>query len=61
MEELKRCPFCGSGAYISSWDDESLWSHNEVKWYQVICSDCDAEAGSSENKDEAIEAWNKRA
>lgn len=60
MEELKRCPFCGNKPILSTWIDESLYSHDEVSYYQVVCYSCDAQTSSSEDKQEAIGAWNKR-
>lgn len=61
-EELKPCPFCGSKArLVHTLDDE---------WY-VECSQCDSEGGGFcsclpstwlyGTKQEAIEAWNRRA
>ena len=66
MMELKPCPFCGRnhGILVTSvqWlDDERL------KQWSVFCDasgdkmGCGASCGYHATKEEAIEAWNKRA
>ena len=55
MSKLKPCPFCGGEAEMSKWKCG----------YYVSCieSDCFVcpETGDFESREEAIEAWNKRA
>jgi len=49
--ELKPCPFCGSGRM-------------EVKLgkvrYSMMCKNCFAEGGSASTEEGAIAAWNRR-
>ena len=52
MRELKSCPFCG--------DDWLTLLPDVADWY-VYCPNCGACGGSREMKQEAIEAWNRRA
>ena len=56
MAELKPCPFCGS-------DQVTFSFYPEVDSYAFICMDCDTEVYPyfAEKRDEAIEAWNRRA
>ena len=50
--ELKPCPFCGGLAFIYSEDGE---------YYRVVCDNCDgAIERNSDNKKEAVKAWNTR-
>ncbi len=57
--DLKRCPFCGGYAHL---DDPS-----EMGDYGVSCENCGAfvmfgtEEGECQTKEEAMEAWNRRA
>lgn len=53
MTELKPCPFCGGEAEILVSDiaDRAV----------IYCRGCDAQIQIKPNKQEAIEAWNKRA
>ena len=48
--ELKPCPFCGGEATIMG--DDYFWAS---------CKYCCAETLGSEDVQEAIEAWNRRA
>ena len=48
--ELKPCPFCGGRATLEG---------NDYFW--VECTSCDAMTRGSEDKQKAIEAWNRRA
>lgn len=50
MEKLKPCPFCGGEAVFRG-----------QTYYYIWCKSCLAETRGSENKEEAIEAWNSRA
>lgn len=52
MDELKTCPFCGSKAEIYQHYD-SLWT--------VECVVCFAATWPRKNKEDAVEAWNRRA
>lgn len=51
-EKLKPCPFCGSEAL--------LWEIKDCECYRVFCTKCPCGMGVSLEKNEAIEAWNKR-
>ncbi len=50
MDRLKRCPFCGGEAEIVGYT---------IFW--VTCKECTAETKDFDTKEEAIEAWNRRA
>ena len=51
MEELKRCPFCGGEAKIA-----------EYGCYSVYCTQfCCEQTIAYQDKETAIEAWNRRA
>ena len=52
MDELKPCPFCGGKAEIASLSKIAIG---------VFCNKCSAEIGIYRTKQEAIEAWNRRA
>ena len=52
-EELKPCPFCGGKAEISYFD-------SSCQCYDVECNDCGACLMGFEEREEAIETWNKR-
>ena len=62
MGELKPCPFCGGEAKIFENGEE-----RKSKYYfvDVLCKDMNCRGCSScleyRNKQEAIEAWNRRA
>ena len=51
-QELKTCPFCGGDAKISG---------HGMNFYNVYCKDCDVITQDYDSKQEAIEAWNRRA
>lgn len=68
MEELKRCPFCGSKGYLVI--DKSRKS--KLYYLHVRCSECNSQgrtyftkdnpdAGQIEEAERAIAAWNRRA
>lgn len=62
MSDLKTCPFCGSKA--ESFSDACFCAEDgrkiaEIKWF-VWCTECSALV-SGESKEEALEAWNRRA
>ena len=52
MEELKTCPFCGGEV-----------QHFETMYHThcVRCTDCGIGTDFSENANEVIEKWNRRA
>lgn len=50
MAELKPCPFCGYDAELINGDD----------YHWVSCPNCGADTMGSEDKEKAIEAWNRR-
>jgi len=58
MNELKKCPFCGSTARVTKdpavWDDD-VWS--------VYCGGkkCSARLLCFKSEQDAIDAWNRRA
>lgn len=56
MDELKPCPFCGGKPYL----DLYILPKYE---YVIRCNVCSLEFGLyiGRNKEEAIEAWNRRA
>lgn len=56
MAELKKCPFCGGKAEIRR-DSET------ETFFVVICTNCPTTVGRSwfDKKQEAINAWNRRA
>lgn len=51
MTELRKCPFCGGEAEIST--------YYFIEWY-IGCGECSCDLGVFDTKEEAIEAWNKR-
>lgn len=69
QNELKPCPFCG-GKYTVNLSDCSECSPcvdeppcdccNWVK-HLIVCNGCGAASGMYDTKEEAIEAWNRRA
>lgn len=48
--KLKPCPFCGG---------EARFANTDENW--IACVDCGAETTFFDTKEEAIEAWNRRA
>lgn len=59
MTELKKCPFCGGEAEAYSYDAYDGYQGDLAVW-RVQCQQCRAfiQRGT---KEEAIEAWNRRA
>lgn len=49
-EELKPCPFCGSGAQLNDCLGD----------YWVTCNLCNASANMYSGEENAIKAWNTR-
>lgn len=65
LAKLAACPFCGSDARIIRTRGESLWSHDQVEWTQVRCTNDDC-AVETENHCEGwepapVDVWNRRA
>ncbi len=59
---LEPCPFCGGKASVSTYETESLWSHDIVTYTRVGCDECDISFSTEPGYDlEAPEAWNRRA
>jgi len=57
MSELKKCPFCGGGAYY----DFGFFGRKEITKHYVECScGCDTRGPLKDTKEEAIEVWNTR-
>lgn len=62
IPELKRCPFCGSGACSCCWPDENGAPGD----FRVHCQSCSCNIEHNDNveyfKDEktAVDFWNKR-
>ena len=54
-QKLKPCPFCGGEAKLKIIPKY----YGDIYW--VKCEECNAETPSDFEKDEAIEAWNRRA
>ena len=53
INELKPCPFCGGDAEIKK-------RGNSVSYWVVYCAPCRAEVKGT-TREEATEAWNRRA
>lgn len=63
MTELKPCPFCGSKAKIFDTMDGEWYvscSQSEYQETGIICS-CIPSTWIYDTKEDAIEAWNRRA
>lgn len=58
-EELKPCGHCGAKAGIRIYTD-SMYSAKPQDAYSVSCDDCGIETRIFLEKQEAIEAWNRR-
>lgn len=57
MTDLKPCPFCGGEGVVQRHEYEGY-----TDTFGVVCFDCCAETRQFYNtKEEAIEAWNRRA
>ena len=54
--ELKSCPFCGNRVKVH--DNKHM--RGMVTSFWVYCPGCGVESGSYGNKQEVIDAWNKR-
>lgn len=61
MADLKPCPFCGGKASVSTYQTESLFSHDIVTYTNVGCDDCDFNLSSEPGFEvEAPDLWNRR-
>jgi len=58
MEEIKKCPFCGSDSVI----DLTTFGDSTFKFYRVRCIGEDGHALDNwqDTPEEAIKFWNKR-
>lgn len=56
MIELKPCPFCGNEAELCGGEDVC----NGPYWY-VACGECGASVYGDDDKQAAIDRWNRRA
>ena len=67
MEKLKPCPFCGSHGILEGGDFIGGWNEKTgPRPYMAECSNQDCIASYMigavyDTKEEAIEAWNRRA
>jgi Lar family restriction alleviation protein len=60
MAELKPCPFCGGEAKV--YDHFRIARGKTWNYFRVGCEECGLRFPKfSEVKEEAIEAWNRRA
>jgi Lar family restriction alleviation protein len=60
MEELKKCPFCGSTSLDFDIKRDALSDFEEQEEHFVFCDNCGAQGGSSLGKEGAVENWNRR-
>lgn len=61
MAKLKQCPFCGGKAKLRM--SSEIWNRcGQVRMggWKVACNNCGIKT-SLENRDTAIEKWNRRA
>ena len=68
MEQLKPCPFCGRTNKLIIHEVSHLLDGTGIKQYTVVCNASGDNTGCGANcgywhftKQEAIEAWNRRA
>lgn len=59
MSELKPCPFCGADYGFLEIIKCGVTGSSHV--YAVMCCECGGRSGRAETKDDAVEAWNRRA
>lgn len=66
-EGLKPCPFCGRVDKLKVWKTEQRWDHGVIENWRVSCdrsgdnTGCGGSGGAYRTREEAIEAWNRRA
>ena len=58
--ELKKCPFCGGNADIKNIQKKSLL-RGVFNTFYVKCKVCSASAPMKMLREDAAEAWNRRA
>ena len=63
MDEIKKCPFCGkTPEIVEEWEQHGL--HEGGYAWVVRCNylkgGCGAKGGGRPEKEEAIDAWNRR-
>lgn len=59
--DLKPCPFCGGEPSVSTYETESLWSHDIVTYTEIGCGECDVHFATEPGYElEAPAAWNRR-
>lgn len=56
MSELKPCPFCGGEAIL---DDDQISDWPREYWGE--CLQCGATGHKTEDRQKAIDAWNRRS
>ena len=62
MDKLKPCPFCGEPGQLNEYQDEAINSHALDTYFDVSCSGiCPITQERSNDKADAIAAWNNRA
>lgn len=54
QKEIKKCPCCGSKA------EALMAARRYFEFYAVVCDGCGLRTRDFNNKDEAVEAWNRR-
>lgn len=64
MDELKPCPFCGSGVFLKI--DNRYPQGERVTAYEVVCTNYECVIYNADNTyfltpEAAVEAWNRRA
>lgn len=55
MSELKSCPFCGAKGL-----NDHLFIGGDSRMLWVVCDFCLAKGPKGEEKDDAINKWNRR-
>lgn len=56
MSDLKPCPFCGKPANLQGGNDPK----HPVFWVECSDLDCMGQTRCDENKEKAVELWNRR-
>lgn len=55
--KIEQCPFCGGNAEV--WQDKTIPSETHGYWF-VACRECNAQTAAYIDKENAINAWNRR-
>lgn len=58
--ELKPCPFCGEKVFLYGFEDYKDIDRKSTPYYYVKCGNCGATVWGDEDKEKAVEAWNRR-